>query len=74
MTVDRAVLMFAGVVVLASLALGGTVHPYWLGLTAFVGLGLTLAGATDVCLMAALLVRLPWNRTRNAAGTQTWAV
>ena len=38
MTLDRAVLMFAGLMVLASLALGYFVSPWWYLLTAFVGL------------------------------------
>src|SRR5690606_26656964 len=37
MNIDRAVFAFAGFVVLASLGLGLFVHPYWFGLTAFVG-------------------------------------
>ena len=73
-SLERQVRLVAGLLILASLVLAGTVHPYWLGLTGFVGLGLTFAGATDLCLMAALLVRLPWNRTRSAAGKQTCAV
>jgi rhodanese-related sulfurtransferase len=73
-SLERQVRLVAGLLILASLVLAGTVHPYWLGLTGFVGLGLTFAGATDLCLMAALLVRLPWNRTRSSAGKQTCAL
>ncbi|OYX03453.1 MAG: sulfurtransferase [Caulobacter vibrioides] len=35
MTLDRAVLAFAGFVVLIGLALAHFVHPYWVGLSAF---------------------------------------
>ena len=56
MTVDRAVLMFAGVVVLASLALGFYVSAYWYLLTAFVGLNLLQSAFTGFC-PAALVFR-----------------
>lgn len=49
MNVDKMVLAFAGSVVLASLALGLWVHPYWFGLTAFAGLNMVQAAFTGVC-------------------------
>jgi len=49
MTLDAAVLRFAGFVVLVSLALAYWVHPYWLGLTAFAGLNLLQASFTGFC-------------------------
>ena len=70
-SLERQVRLVAGLLILAALLLSETISPYWLGLAAFVGLGLTFAGATDLCLMAALLIRLPWNRTRSTATTQT---
>ena len=73
-SLERQVRLVAGLLILASLLLAETVHPYWLGLTGFVGLGLTFAGATDLCLMASLLVRLPWNRARSMAGKQSCTV
>lgn len=73
-SLERQVRLVAGLLVLTSLLLAGTVHPYWIGLAVFVGLGLTFAGATNLCLMAALLVRLPWNRTRKTNGKQTCTV
>lgn len=49
MTVDRAVLAFAGFMVLLSLALGYYVHPaFWL-LTVFVGLNLMQSAFTGFC-------------------------
>ena len=66
-SLERQVRLIAGLLVLAALILSFTVSRYWLGLAAFVGLGLTFAGATDLCPMAALLVRMPWNRSRSAA-------
>jgi hypothetical protein len=49
MTIERAVLAFAGLVVLGSLALGYLVSPYWYLLTAFVGLNLLQAAFTRFC-------------------------
>ena len=49
MTLDRAVLMFAGVMVLASLALGHFVSPWWYLLTAFAGLNMLQAAFTGFC-------------------------
>jgi rhodanese-related sulfurtransferase len=63
-SLERQVRLIAGVLILTALLLAETANPYWLGLAGFVGLGLTFAGATDLCLMAALLVHLPWNRPR----------
>lgn len=49
MNVDRAVLAFAGAMVLVSLALAHFVSPWWLWLTAFVGLNMLQAGFTGFC-------------------------
>ncbi len=49
MTIDRAVLMFAGFMVLLSLALGYYVSPWWYLLNAFVGLNLMQASVTGFC-------------------------
>lgn len=49
MNLDRAVLAFAGLVVLVSLALGYWVSPYWLLLTAFAGLNMFQAAFTGFC-------------------------
>jgi len=58
MTIDRIVLGFAGAMVLASLALGLWVSPYWYLLTGFVGLNLLQASLTGFCPLAAVLKRL----------------
>ncbi len=58
MTIDRAVLAIAGVMVLASLALGWFVHPYWLLLTAFVGANLLQASFTGFFPAAMMFRRL----------------
>ncbi|MCX5513909.1 DUF2892 domain-containing protein [Kaistia algarum] len=58
MSIDRAVMMFAGFVVLVSLALGHWVSPYWLLLTTFVGLNLIQASVTGFCPAAMILKKL----------------
>ena len=58
MTIDRAVMAFAGVVVLVSLALAQTLSPMWLWLTAFVGLNLIQASFTGFCPAAMAFKRL----------------
>ena len=52
MNVDRAVLVFAGSIVLLSLVLAWLVHPYWLFLTAFVGFNMLQAAFTGFCPVA----------------------
>jgi len=63
-SLERQVRLAAGLLILTALLLTATVSRYWLGLAAFVGLGLTFAGVTDLCLMASVLTRMPWNRVR----------
>lgn len=58
MTIDRAVMMFAGFMILASLALGFYASPWWLLLTAFVGLNLIQASITGFCPAALIFKRL----------------
>ena len=48
--------------------MGWLVHPAWIALSAFVGAGLLMAGATGFCGMARVLMLAPWNRTRPAGG------
>jgi len=57
MTIDRAVMGFAGTVVLASLGLSLWLSPYWLLATAFVGLNLLQASFTRFCPLAIALRR-----------------
>jgi hypothetical protein len=58
MTIDNAVLSFAGVVVLAGLGLGWFVSPWWFLLTAFAGLNMLQAGFTGFCPAAMVFRRL----------------
>ena len=58
MTIDRAVLAFAGTVVHISLVLGVYVHANWFWLTAFVGANLLQSSFTGFCPLAIILKRL----------------
>ena len=58
MTIGRAVMAFAGSLILVSLALALLVSTWWLLLTAFVGLNLLQAAFTGFCPAAMLLRRL----------------
>jgi hypothetical protein len=49
MNIDKAVLAFAGCVVLVSVALAYYMSPYWLLLTAFAGLNMLQAAFTGFC-------------------------
>ncbi len=66
MTVERSLRLIAGTFVLASLALGYWVSPYWFWFTAFVGLNLFQSGLTDWCPMMTLLRRLGVRESRQA--------
>jgi len=61
-SLERQVRIAAGTLVILGTALGALVHPYWLGLSGFVGAGLVFAGITDTCGMAMILARMPWNQ------------
>ena len=49
MALDRVILMFAGFMVLVSVALGVYISPYWHLLTVFVGLNLIQSSFTGFC-------------------------
>jgi hypothetical protein len=58
MSVDRAVIAFAGVMVLLSAALSWFVSPYWLALTAFVGLNMLQSAFTGFCPAATIFSKV----------------
>lgn len=60
-SLERQVRLGAGLLVLVGAFLAFTVDVNWLFLSAFVGLGLTFAGLTDICPMAEILAKMPWN-------------
>ena len=67
--VDRQVQLIAGTMVVAGVALGAVVNPWFLLLAGFFGAGLTFAGATGTCGLAVMLLKMPWNRLAGAATT-----
>ena len=58
MTLDTAVLRFAGFVVLLSVLLSIYVHPWWIGLTVFAGLNMLQASFTGFCPAAMVFKKL----------------
>ena len=58
MTVERALRMMAGTVILISMALANLVSPKWYYLTAFVGLNLLQSAFTNWCPAMAVFRRL----------------
>lgn len=65
----RQVQIIAGSLVVIGALLAWLVHPGWIALSAFVGAGLFVAGATGFCGMARVLMLAPWNRPRAVTGT-----
>jgi len=63
----RQVQIAAGSLILTGVVLGFLMAPAFFGLSAFVGAGLMMAGATGWCGMARLLRIMPWNRSAFAA-------
>ncbi len=58
MNLDRAVMAFAGVMVLASVLLVHFVSPWWLLFTAFIGLNMLQASLTGFCPAAMIFKKL----------------
>jgi len=65
MSLERQVRIAAGSIVLIGALLGIFVHPYWAGISAFVGAGLIFAGVTDSCAMGMLIAKMPWNQVQD---------
>ncbi|HLJ20642.1 MAG TPA: DUF2892 domain-containing protein [Stellaceae bacterium] len=58
MSIDRAVMAFAGTVILVSLLLSQLFSPYWLLLTAFAGANMLQASFTGFCPAAMVFKKL----------------
>lgn len=67
-SMERQVRAIAGSFVVVFTSLGLLVSPLFFGATLFVGAGLVFAGVTDICMMATVLGKLPWNRPADAKG------
>jgi rhodanese-related sulfurtransferase len=61
-SLERQVRLGAGVMVLIATILSVLGFHAWIYLAMFIGAGLTFAGLTNICGMALLLAKLPWNR------------
>lgn len=62
MSIERQVRIGAGALVVLGVLLGYLVSPFFNLLSLFVGCGLIFAGVTDLCGMALVLAKMPWNR------------
>lgn len=58
MTIDRAVMIFAGCMNLLGIALSVFVHPLWLWLSVFVGLNMIQAAFTGFCPVVRLFAKM----------------
>jgi len=74
MSLERQVRIVAGSLVLIGAVLGYFVHPWFIGLSAFIGAGLVFAGITDTCGMGMLLARMPWNQIKPSSACSADAV
>lgn len=66
---ERQVRFTAGLLVLTGVLLAIFVHPYFIGLSGFVGAGLVFAAVTNTCGMAMLLAKMPWNQKKEETNT-----
>ncbi len=65
MSLERQVRIAAGSLILVGVILSFVVHPYLIGISAFVGAGLVFAGITDTCGMGMMLAKMPWNQVKS---------
>lgn len=71
MTIERGLRFVAGIVILTSILLAIVHTPWWIGLTAFVGLNLLQSSFTNWCPMVWVLGRLglqPCTARQNRTG------
>ena len=69
MSLERQVRILAGSIVLVGALLAIFVHPYFAGISAFIGAGLMFAGITDTCGMGMMLAKMPWNQVKDSCPT-----
>lgn len=65
-SLERQVRIVAGSIVLIASLLAMAIHPYFAGISAFIGAGLTFAGLTDTCGMGMMLAKMPWNQVNES--------
>ena len=68
-SVMRQVQLVIGAGVLVGSALAWFLDPRFIAIPAILGAGLTFAGVTGTCGLAAAIARMPWNRTSARAAT-----
>lgn len=68
-SLERQVRIVAGFLVLLGAALALLVHPWFAGLSGFIGAGLMFAGITDTCGMGMMLAKMPWNQACDSSET-----
>jgi len=61
-SIERQVRLTVGILVLLFSTLAVFLHPFWAFGAMFFGAGLTFAGLTNFCGMAAVYSLMPWNR------------
>ncbi|CAG36602.1 rhodanese-like domain-containing protein [Desulfotalea psychrophila] len=61
-SLERQTHITVGSLILLTAFLGATINPSFFGATAFFGAGLLFAGLSGTCMMAKMLMKLPWNR------------
>jgi rhodanese-related sulfurtransferase len=61
-SIMRQVQITAGSLVVVGILLAVLVNPWFMILSAFVGVGLAQAGMTGTCAMASILKHMPWNK------------
>lgn len=62
-SMERQVRIAAGALVLAGVVAAWLINPWCILISAFVGAGLVFSGVTGSCGMAAVLAKMPWNRS-----------
>lgn len=65
-SIQRQVMITAGLLIVIGMSLGYFINPGFYALAAFVGLGLMFAGLSGFCGLALALEAMPWNQTKSA--------
>jgi hypothetical protein len=68
----RQVMVTVGVMLMVFTTLAATVSPWFLVGTGFMGVGLFFAGATGICMLSTVLLKMPWNRATACSTTANY--
>jgi rhodanese-related sulfurtransferase len=63
-SLERQVRLGAGLLILTATLLAALGQHWGIWLAMLMGAGLTFAGATDICMLAIVLARMPWNQAK----------